>query len=313
MKSAEFPKTRRAYERRLALLPKDIEKNIAPHLSFERGIGANYHIADHVWEQIGSKITDTPYQEELIFQLKFCEEDAINLKSGQVVIGWIHPEKEDALIKIISEKGVTAIAMELMKDKGRKVFWENSWITGQLAAQAALFYLPVYHSKSKIALIGYGDVGKGAYDYLRKLGVTPNIFTKTGRDNTFCIDTLVEQLDRYHAIISCPATYDTIICETELKNLRPGAVVVDAGMAGIGNFESQPAISPFFYLNRGKNVGFRLNHLPTIRYKSASEAISRALYPYIKMLMKDEINKTLEDAIVVDKGKPITERIGLPY
>jgi len=49
--------------------------------------------------------------------------------------------------------------------------------------------------------------------------------------------------------------------------------------------------------------------VPTIAYKTASSIISKDVVPYINKLINNEIDITLKNAVVIDRGIPLKERL----
>ena len=66
-----------------------------------------------------------------------------------------------------------------------------------------------------------------------------------------------------------------------------------------------------FEINDGKNLVYYVDHVPTLVHETASKYISKQVAPYIEMLLKGgEMNETLYNAIIMNKGEIIPERLG---
>ena len=96
--SIVFPRPRMDEEKRIALLPRDIEKDIEnPHLLFfQKGYGRDYDVSDRAYRQTGARVVreDDSCSMDVFCQPKFYKEDLSYIKHGQVIFGWMHKDAE---------------------------------------------------------------------------------------------------------------------------------------------------------------------------------------------------------------------------
>jgi len=303
-----FPKPKMKEEERIALLPDDIKNIEHPEfLYFQKGYGLKYEFSDDDYKQTGSNIVDEreAYNLEIMCQAKFSYEDIPYLKENQIVFGWLHLEKGDKDTVEMQNKKITAIAWEFMYKNDEYVFKKNRRITGEIGILHSVAYAGKIPSECKTAVIGKGMVGNSAKNQLEKLGAKVTIYC---RDN---IHLLKRYMDNYDIIVHCAAAYPKIILiEEDLGRMKQGALFVYLGDNCIrGNIERSSIYSPVVPINNGKNLAYNINHVPTLAYQTASKYISQDVAPYIDMLVRREMDETLRNAIVINKGKPFYEKL----
>jgi N5-(carboxyethyl)ornithine synthase len=302
MKQIGFPRPRMVEERRIALLPEDITRVIEnpDHLYFERGYGSEYDISDEEYERTGANIVNERKASslEVMCQPKFCERDLRHVVNGQTIFGWLHIAQGDKEEKILKKKSATAIAWELMYDRGKHVFRRNNELTGIIGILHSMAYAGKIPEECRVAVIGRGSVGNGAMKELKRLGVKDIALYHS--QNIYRLRT---RMDKYDVIVHCACTPKMILGEEHLARMKNNALFVHIGSDSIdGKFGNQSVYSPIDWMNRGKNPIYCVNHIPTLSYKTASRYISEDAAPYINLLIKGEMDKAMENAVVISKG-----------
>lgn len=108
------PKESVAGERRVALVPKVVEKLTARGLPVvvESGAGIGALMPDELFEAAGATIGD-PWDADVVVKVdRPSDEEIARLGKGQVLIGFLAPLSHPEVIEKLAESGVMAFAME---------------------------------------------------------------------------------------------------------------------------------------------------------------------------------------------------------
>lgn len=300
-----FPMSQWEEEYRIALLPKDVAKISQPNqLFFAKGYGKALGIPNQAYEGAGANIVSSrqAYKLEVLCQPKFCYKDVPYVRKNQILFGWLHLYR-GRLTRKLAKKGVTAIAWERMY-KGDHVFKRNNTLTGRIGVIHGITYAGIVPEGCKVAVIGKGNVGTGAFNQLVQLGVEE--ITVYHSKN---ISLLPDHLHEYDVIVHCSSAQEEILSKKELRRMKPGALLIDIGTAAIEGPGAQSIYDPTVLINRGMNLLYCVNHVPTLAYQTATKYISEDVAPYIEVLVKGEFDKVLNDATVIDKGRVLTDRL----
>jgi N5-(carboxyethyl)ornithine synthase len=294
-----FPKTQLPEEKRLALLPNDVGRLSAPNkLYFQNEFGEKQGVADEEYRQAGANVDrlKNVYKCDIICQPKFTLVDVRYMRYGQTGFGWFHLEG-GKVTKELSQKKITAIAWEKMFKEGTHVFWRNNELAGEIGVTHAISYADRVPTECNVAVIGRGNVGRGARKQLEKLGVRePHIY------HTENFGSFLESIAEYDVIVHCSNASTYIINKESIKQMRPGALLVQIGSDAIEGIRANSVFAPVSGINIGKNLVYCVNHVPTLNYKTPTRVISKEVAPYIDMLVKGEMDNTLRKAIVIYKG-----------
>ena len=307
-----FAKSRMKEERRIALLPIDITKYIEhpEMLYFEKNYGKDLSITDSNYRDVGANVVDRQraYSLEILCQPKFCDKD-LPFMTGDIktVFGWMHLNKNLEKTLYLESKKMTAIGWELMVKNKKPLFRKNSNLTGQIGVLHAMAYAGKIPEECWAAVIGRGNVGKGAKTELERLGVRK--LTVYHTDN---FHNLKRSLGCYDVIVNCACSKKEILSATDLNNMKTDALLIDIGGGCVGGYKysAQSIYSPVTRINRGKNFVYCISHVPTLAYKTASKYISKDVAPYINILANGSSSETLENATIIKEGIANEERFG---
>lgn len=161
---------------------------------------------------------------------------------------------------------------------------------------------------SKVALIGRGNVGNGAFKILTLLGADVMIFSRKMES------LLREELPQFDVIVNAvlwdTTRKDHIIFRSDLKRMKKGAMIVDISCDRNGGIESS---EPTTITNPTYSVDgilhYVVDHTPSLLYKTASMEISSALWPFIDLLCEGRSNQILDDALCISDGVIRDQRI----
>ena len=309
-----FIKSDKKNEKRIALLPKDIEsiKN-KEHLFFEKGYGENLGIEDEEYINLGCKICDK--QKLLSSDIQILCDPKIGdagylekLNEGKIIFGWIHAvQNRDITDKIINKK-LTAYAWEDMFEDGRHTFWKNNEIAGEAATMHALLCYGILPYDSSVAIIGNGNTSRGAFRVFTQLGARVNVYTRK-MEKLF-----KKELGNYDIIINTvlwdTSRKDHIIYKDDLKRMKKNSLIIDISCDRAGAIETSIPTNldnPTYTVDGVMH--YVVDHTPTLLYRTISKELSKEVAKYVDYLIEEKPNDVLKNALIIDKGIIVDNRI----
>jgi H+-translocating NAD(P) transhydrogenase subunit alpha len=184
-------------ERRVSLIPDAVSRLVKQQLSIsvEAGAGERAYFSDEAYRAAGAEISDDGerlWQEaEIILKVGVLHPHEIDrMHSGQVFIGFLNPLNRPETIRKLAEKGVTALAMEMVPRTTRAQVMDalssQASISGYKAVLIGAEMLPKYLpmlttaagtiAPAKVFVIGAGVAGLQAIATARRLGATIEAF-----------------------------------------------------------------------------------------------------------------------------------------
>lgn len=312
MKTIGFAISGKENEKRRALLPHDIEKIKNPDmLYFESDYGEILGFSNESYQRVGAKICskDEIYNHPILCNPKAPQpSERASYKNCQTFFGWIHAVQSKETVDFLLSKDMSCIAWEDMFERGRHTFWRNNEIAGEAAALNAIQYLGKLPSQCKVALIGRGNCAHGAYKIFSQLGSEIIIYDRRTVQN------LSKEIWQYDIVINAVLwdvfRNDHLISRSDLVNMKHGSMIIDIscddGM-GVETSHATTIQDPVYLLDG--IIHYSVDHTPALFYKSASESISAALYPFIDFIVEERLNPVLESAMCIKNGKILDDRI----
>lgn len=314
MKTIGFAIGTKENEKRRAILPIDLKyiKNIE-FVYVEKGYGEDLGIDDFEYKKYGVQIES---HEEILKKDIVCDpkigdsSDLDKLANGKVVFGYIHGVQNQEITNKFIEKKSTVIAWEDMYEKNDHVFWKNNELAGEAAILHAFNYYGLLPRDCTVALIGKGNVSRGAYKILTSLGSTVKVFDRK-TEHFF-----QESYHKYDVIVNA-LLWDTdrtdhILLKENLKKMRKNSFIIDISCDEAGAIESSrpTTIKNPVYEVDGV-LHYVVDHTPSIYYKTASKYFSEQVTKYIDILIEgtELDNKVLRDATILRSGKIIDDKI----
>jgi H+-translocating NAD(P) transhydrogenase subunit alpha len=184
-------------ERRVSLIPDAVSRLVKQQLSIsvEAGAGERAYFSDEAYRAAGAEISDDGerlWQEaDIILKVGVLHPHEIDrMHSGQVFIGFLNPLNRPETIRKLAEKGVTALAMEMVPRTTRAQVMDalssQASISGYKAVLIGAEILPKYLpmlttaagtiAPAKVFVIGAGVAGLQAIATARRLGATIEAF-----------------------------------------------------------------------------------------------------------------------------------------
>lgn len=311
MKTVGFPISHKENEQRRALVPEDVKivKN-ANLLYFESGYGQNLGYSDDDYLAAGANILDRSnvLKQDIICDPKIGDAEYLDNLRNQTIFGWIHAiQNRDITDKIIHGK-LTAYAWEDMFYKGRHCFWRNNEVAGEAAIMHAYMCYGVFPYNTRVAVLGRGNVARGALKALNYMGAEVTVYDRTTenlfRDELGYYDVIV------NAIIWDTKRSDHIIYKDDLKRMKKGSMIIDISCDRNGGIETSvpTTIKDPIYTVDGI-MHYVVDHTPSIFYKTASKSISREITTYIDYLIEEIRLDVLDKSLIIKNGKIIDNRI----
>lgn len=314
MKSIGLLISTKENEKRRALLPKHIAKiRNKDQLFFEASYGAFFGHSDQEYIDAGANIVS---QEEALNKDVVCDPkigDANylgNLRSGQTIFGWVHAVQNRSITDCIVSKKISAIAWEDMFDNNRHVFWRSNELAGEAAIMHAFTLYGKLVYECKIALIGRGNVARGAYRILSCMGGSINVYERKTEK------LLRTELQNYDVIVNGilwdVCRKDHIIYRADLGKLRKPAMIIDISCDRAGAIEtSHPTTieDPVYYVDGV--LHYAVDHTPALVGYSVTDCLGEELIKYLDIIIEDRVseNDVLSRAACILNGIIVDQRI----
>lgn len=314
MKNIGFLVSTKENEKRRAILPEHLKfiKNTS-YLYFEEGYGDVLGHNDEEYISAGAHIesrTDV-ISKEVICDPKIGDANYLqDLVEGQKIFGWIHAVQNRTITDKILKNNLTAIAWEDMYEKGRHVFWRNNELAGEAAIMHAFTLYGKAPYECNVALIGKGNVARGAYKTLSNHGANVTVFDrrteKLLRDEINLYDVIVNGVlwDVYRK--------DHIVYKDDLIKIKKPSLIIDISCDRAGAIETSIPTTiekPAYYVN--DVLHYVVDHTPSLLCYTVTRAIGNELVKYIDDIIEDneEINEVIKHATIIKEGMIIDKRI----
>lgn len=312
LKTVGFVNSSKMGEKRIALLPKDIVQiEYRENLFFEEGYGANLNISDTEYADLGCQIVskEVALAQDIICDPKIGDADYLtDLQLGQTLFGWVHAVQSKEVTDILIANELSAYAWEDMYEDNRHSYWRNNELAGEASVMHAYQLNGSMPYETKVAILGRGNTARGAQRILTSLGAEIRVYNrhqeKLFRKEMSEFDVIV------NAVLWDTARTDHLVYKTDLKRLKPGTMIIDVSCDENGAIETTVPTTlsdPIYEIDHV--IHYAVDHTPTLFYRTSSSAISNETAKYIDDLIEGRTNPILKDALIIDKGKIIDERI----
>lgn len=311
MKTVGFPISHKENEFRRSIVPEHLKYIKHPEfLYFEKGYGKVLGIEDSEYEALGSHIVnhDAVLTKDVICDPKIGDADYLTRLRQQIIFGWIHATQNRDITDKIIAGGLTAFAWEKMFQKGRHVFWRNNELAGEAAVMHAFQCYGRMPYETKVAVIGRGNTARGALKVLNMLGADVCQYDRRMEE------LLRDELGEYDVIVNCVLwdvmRKDHIIYRNDLKRMKRNSMIVDVSCDKNGGIETSipTTIEQPTYVVDGV-LHYVVDHTPALFYKTFTWNNSSVIWKYIDELTREEYDKVLLDALIIDRGKIIDGEI----
>lgn len=342
-----IPREIKIKEGRVALIPNaaaELVKN-GHEVYLEKNSGVLSGYSDEQYQASGIKICSTATElydcAELLVKVKEpLVEELDKLRSDHLLFSYLHLAAAPELLSALCSVGLTAIAFETVADKSGKLplLTPMSDIAGRLAVQIGSNLLHHHHQgrgillgglaaaeRGKVVILGAGVAGSNAARIAAGLGAEVVIFDmnrdkleamRAIGDNVTSlypfadnIKDYVQQADLVVGAVLIPGAKAPKLINAELvKAMHSGSVLVDIAVDQGGCIETihPTSYDDPTYIWEGV-IHFGVTNMPGAVPRTASQALSAAILPYIQKLTdknwKNDVY--LKSAINVAQGEVI--------
>ena len=348
------PREIKNHEYRVGMAPASTREAIkhGHQVLVETGAGAGIGVKDSEYSQIGAEIVASPAEiferAEMIVKVKEpqASERAL-LREGQILFTYLHLAPDPDQTRDLIESGAVCIAYETVTSArgGLPLLAPMSMVAGRMSIQAGAYCLEHPHGglgmllggvpgvdPAKVVILGAGVVGTHATHIAVGMGadvwvidrnpvVLETHWQQFGRstNTVFSTDDAIErhvlEADLVIGGVLIPgAAAPRLVTAAMVKNMKPGAVIVDVAIDQGGCFEtSKPTThaDPTYIVD--EVVHYCVANMPGGVPRTSTYALNNVTLPHILALagkgyvqaLKDD--RWLRDGLNVHRGQ-ITQR-----
>ncbi len=322
-----IPKEIKILEGRVALIPDAVAELVhhGQQVFIETRAGLLSGYDDSAYEQAGATVlpdAESLYAEaELIVKVKEPQPaEWERLREDHLLFSFLHLAAEPALTRALQDIGLTAVAFETVNVQGRlPLLAPMSRIAGRIATQTGANLLQQPQGgrgvliggvpgteRGHIVILGAGMAGGHAAMMAAGMGATVSVFDlnddKLGQMRALganvsglhayrsAIHEAVLQADLLIGAVLIPgARAPHLVSAETVSQMRPGSVIIDISVDQGGCIETTRPTSyadPTF-IHEGV-VHYGVTNMPGAVPRTASQALSAALVPYILRLTEPD-------------------------
>jgi NAD(P) transhydrogenase subunit alpha len=179
-------------ERRVALVPETVARlaKAGNELVVERGAGEGSSFPDRMYTEAGATIGDA-WSTEMVLKVARPSDDEVGkLRAGTVLVAFLSPLTNHALVRDLARRGVTALSMDaiprITRAQPMDALSSQATVAGYKAVLLAAAALPKFFpmlttaagtiAPAKVFVIGAGVAGLQAIATARRLGAVVEAF-----------------------------------------------------------------------------------------------------------------------------------------
>lgn len=339
-----IPREIKALEGRVALVPAAAGEIVrSGHLvCIQAGAGVASGYGDDAYRAVGVEVLPEAaavYERaQLIVKVKepLANEVAL-LREDQILFSYLHLAANPVLTQLLLDKGLIAVAFETVEVEGRlPLLAPMSDIAGRLAVHIGMNLLHTVQGgrgvllgglaaaeRGHVVILGAGEAGGNAARVAQALGANVTVFERTrarmeamhnlGPNVTTlmsyqsAIDDALATADLLVGAVLIPgARAPHLVTRDMVKRMRPGSVIVDIAIDQGGCVETiRPTdYTAPTYVDEGV-IHFGVTNMPAAVPRTASQALSSALLPYVLRLADEgeASDPLLHQGINVSRGR----------
>jgi len=300
-----FPIGTKENEKRRVLTPVVLDRIASRDLLyFEEGYGKIMGFEDKDYLEAGAHIAsrEEVLDKDIICEPKIGDAEYLKQLKNKTIFGWVHAAQNPEIIEIIEENLLTVYAWEDMFKNDRHIFWRNNELAGEAAILNAIQCYGKLPFALRVAVLGRGNVAKGAMKILNQLGAVCTVYSYK-KEKLFR-----NEMNQFDIIVNAQLwdveRKDHLIYKSDLKRLKKDALIIDVSCDEAGAIETTHPTTienPVYTVNGV--VHYAVDHTPSILYKSATKSIEKATYQYFDRLCNGRETLALKNAKEFIKGK----------
>ncbi len=318
-----IPKEIKVKEGRVALIPPAVSELVrhGHEVYVQAGAGLASGYPDMDYRQAGAQLVPdaaTLYaRAQMVLKVKepVAAEYSL-LRADHLLFSYLHLAANPELARVLKDKGLTAVGFETVEEGGRlPLLAPMSDIAGRLAVQIGATLLHVHRGgrglllgglpsaeRGYVVILGAGTVGGNAAAVAAALGAQVTVFAphRPGLERMHALGPNVTALPSYPALIE-RAVYDAdlligavlvpgarppkLVSADMVSKMKPGAVIVDVSVdqgGCIATTRPTDYDNPTYIVDGV--VHFAVTNMPGAVPRTASQALSTALTPYVLRL-----------------------------
>ncbi len=339
-----IPKEIKIHEGRVALIPAAcaelIKHGHQVWVQSSAGLSAGYTDEDYLLAgcEISTDAHQTYQKAEIIIKVKEPQPQEVELLGPeQIIFSFLHLAAEPALMAQLQKSGTTAIAFEtVLENRALPILAPMSDIAGRISVQIGSNLLQHHHQgrgvllggvagaeRGNVVILGAGVAGHNAAVMAQGMGANVTIFD-LNRDKLEAMRELGHNVTALHAY---QQAINEHVCEADLvigavlipgaktpklvskqlvKSMKPGSVICDISVDQGGCIETTHPTNyaePTYLLD--DVVHFGVTNLPGAVPRTASQALSASLVPYILRLATTDWknDQTMAQAVNISAGE----------
>jgi alanine dehydrogenase len=309
----------------------------------ERGAGALSGYPDERYAALGVELVDGPADlyaaAQLVLKVKEPQPSELALlKADHRLFSFLHLAAEPELMRRLQAIGLTAVAFETVEDDAGRLplLAPMSDIAGRIAAQVGTYLLHQSHGgkglllgglpaaeRGRVVILGAGMAGGSSAVLVAAAGAEVVVFD-VNRDRLAAMRALgnnVTGLYPYEdaiarevraadlvigAVLKTGARAPHVVNREMIRSMQPRGVVIDISVDQGGCVETT---RPTTYANPTYEeegvIHFAVTNMPGAVPRSASQALSAALLPYVLALAAPDwkLSKPLSRGINIEAGE----------
>lgn len=342
-----IPREIKVLEGRVALVPEAVAELVhdGHQVYVETGAGRLSGYDDELYRQAGADVLDSAAavyeQAELIVKVKEpIEADLVLLRKDHLLFSFLHLAANPELTRRLQQLGLTAVAFETVEEADRRLplLAPMSNIAGRLAGQIGTTLLHQPHGgkglllgglpaaeRGHVVILGAGVAGLAAAEVLAAMGAEVVVFDlnrdrlatlRSLGNNVTALYPYRHQIERevrradllIGAVLLIGQKTPHLVSADDVRAMAKGSVVIDISVDQGGCIETTRPTTyakPTFVWE--DIVHFAVTNMPGAVPRSASQALSAALTPYLRILATPawRQNEALQRGINVQNGEII--------
>lgn len=329
-----IPRESKAGERRVGLDPAAAGALAVDghEVRVAAGAGLGIGAADGDYRAAGARIVapDDAWRSELVVKVKEIQPgESASLAPGSTLFSFQHLVGEPALAREVADRGVTAIAYEMVRDAAGAfpLLAPMSVIAGRLAIQvgAQLLTLPAGGNgtllagcpgseSARVLVLGGGHAGANAAQVAAALGAQVTLLTRSqatreaiaarfgsaveaGLATPEAIERHALEADLVVGAVFVPgAPTPKLLPRALVARMKPGSVIVDISIdaGGVAETSRPTTHADPTYVEEGV-VHYCVANMPSAVARSGAAALSAAALPYARALAGKGIARALRE------------------
>jgi alanine dehydrogenase len=358
------PKELKDNEYRVAITPAGIRELVVHghDVVVEKGAGLGSSISDRDFEKAGGSIlpdADAVFEaSDLVLKVKEpIEEEFHRLREGLVLFTYLHLAASEPVTQALIDSGTTAVAYETveMSDGSLPLLAPMSEVAGRMAPQVGAVHLQREHGgrgvllggvsgvrPGRVVVLGAGMAGMNAAWIAQGMEAEVVVLDKninklrdidrihqgkilTLASNRLSVDETVVSADLVIGAVLIPgAKAPKLVDEEAIRQMRPGAVVVDISIDQGGCFATSHMTThsdPTYVVH--DVVHYCVGNMPGAVPHTSTYALTNATLPYVIALAEQGLEGAVQDDPALAKGvnvfkgtvvyAPVAEAHGLEW